>query len=98
MIRFTPITEERYNDMGGPCRAKTATSSRCWAVTVTARHIADVTKVVAEHGLNIDAIKRTHGPHARCCEDDRARQVVHRALGARIAHRRGTQHDAGGSS
>ena len=36
-----------------------------------------------------------HGPHAPLRGRPR-RQVVHRALGARIAHRPGTQHDAGG--
>ena len=39
--------------------------------TVTARHIAEVTSVVAEHGLNIDAIKRLTG-RIPLSEDDRA--------------------------
>ena len=39
--------------------------------TVTARHIAEVTRVVAQHGLNIDAIKRLTG-RIPLSEDDRA--------------------------
>ena len=39
--------------------------------TVTARHIAEVTSVVAEHGLNIDAMKRLTG-RIPLSEDDRA--------------------------
>ena len=38
---------------------------------VTARHIAEVTRVVAEHGLNIDAIRRLTG-RVPLREDDRA--------------------------
>ena len=39
--------------------------------TVTSRHIAEVTSVVAEHGLNIDAMKRLTG-RIPLSEDDRA--------------------------
>ena len=44
--------------------------------TVTARHIAEVTKVVAEHGLNIDAIKRLTGRVPLREEDRRARSCI----------------------
>ena len=70
MIRFTPISEERYNDWVGR-QGKTRYIITLLGRTVTARHIAEVTKVVAEHGLNIDAIKRLTG-RMPLCEDDRA--------------------------
>ena len=70
MIRFTPISEERYNawvSLQGKNRYIITLLGRI----VTARHIAEVTKVVAEHGLNIDAIKRLTG-RMPLREDDRA--------------------------
>ena len=70
MIRFTPISEERYNDWVGR-QGKNRYIIPLLGRTVTARHIAEVTKVVAEHGLNIDAIKRLTG-RMPLCEDDRA--------------------------
>ena len=70
MIRFTPISEERYNDWVGR-QGKNRDIITLLGRTVTARHIAEVTKVVAEHGLNIDAIKRLTG-RMPLCEDDRA--------------------------
>ena len=70
MIRFTPISEERYNDWVGR-QGKKRYIITLLGRTVTARHIAEVTKVVAEHGLNIDAIKRLTG-RMPLCEDDRA--------------------------
>ena len=70
MIRFTPISEERYNDWVGR-QGKNRYIITLRGRTVTARHIAEVTKVVAEHGLNIDAIKRLTG-RMPLCEDDRA--------------------------
>ena len=70
MIRFTPITEERYEDWVGR-QGKNRYIITLLGRTVTARHIAEVTKVVAEHGLNIDAIKRLTG-RMPLCEDDRA--------------------------
>ena len=57
MIRFTPISEEKYNDWVSR-QGKNRYIITLLGRTVTARHIAEVTKVVAEHGLNIDAIKR----------------------------------------
>ena len=70
MIRFTPISEENYNDWVGR-QGKNRYIITLLGRTVTARHIAEVTRVVAEQGLNIDAIKRLTGrmPLER---DDRA--------------------------
>ena len=65
MIRFTPISEERYNDWVGR-QGKNRYIITLLGRTVTARHIAEVTKVVAEHGLNIDAIKRLTGRMPLC--------------------------------
>ncbi len=60
MIRFTPIPEEDYNAW-----VKRQGKNR-YIITllgrkVTAGHIAEVAKVIADHGLNIDAIKRLTG-------------------------------------
>ena len=70
MIRFTPITEERYNDWVSR-QGKNRYIITLLGRTVTARHIAEVTKTVAEHGLNIDAIKRLTG-RVPLHKDDRA--------------------------
>ena len=70
MIRFTPISEERYNDWVAR-QGKNRYSITLLGRTVTARHIAEVTKVVAEHGLNIDAIRRLTG-RMPLNEDNRA--------------------------
>lgn len=70
IIRFSPISEERYNawvSLQGKNRYIITLLGR----HVSARHIAQVTKVVAEHGLNIDAIKRLTG-RMPLREDDRA--------------------------
>lgn len=60
MIRFTPISEEDYNAWVGR-QGKNRYIITLLGRTVSARHIAEVTAVVAEHGLNIDAIKRLTG-------------------------------------
>ncbi len=70
MIRFTPISEADYNgwvSLQGRNRYIITLLGR----QVTARHIAEVTRVVAEHGLNIDAIRRLPG-RVPLREDDRA--------------------------
>ena len=75
MIRFTPISAEQYEDWvsrQGTNRYIITLLGR----TVTARHIAEVTKVVAEHGLNIDAIKRLTGRVPLREEDRRARSCI----------------------
>ena len=70
MIRFTPISEEKYNDWVGR-QGKNRYILTLLGRTVTARHIAEVTKVVTQHGLNIDAIKRLTG-RMPLKEDNRA--------------------------
>lgn len=60
MIRFTPISEEDYEAWVGR-QGKNRYIITLLGRTVSARHIAEVTAVVAEHGLNIDAIKRLTG-------------------------------------
>ena len=60
MIRFTPITEEHYQAWVGR-QGKNRYIITLLGRQVTARHIAVVTKAVAEQGLNIDAIKRLTG-------------------------------------
>lgn len=69
MIRFAPIAERRYEDWVSR-QGKNRYIITLLGRTVTARHIAEVTKTVAEHGLNIDAIKRLTG-RVPLCEDDR---------------------------
>ena len=60
MIRFTPITEEHYQAWVGR-QGKNRYIITLLGRQSTARHIAGVTKAVAEQGLNIDAIKRLTG-------------------------------------
>ncbi len=60
MIRFTPIPVADYNawvKRQGKNRYIVTLLGR----TVSARHIAAVTKIITDHGLNIDAIKRLTG-------------------------------------
>ena len=70
MIRFTPITEEHYQAWVGR-QGKNRYIITLLGRQVTARHIAGVTKAVAEQGLNIDAIKRMTG-RVPLHEDERA--------------------------
>ena len=70
MIRFTPISEEDYEAWVGR-QGKNRYIITLLGRTVSARHIAEVTAMVAEHGLNIDAIKRLTG-RMPLHEDDRA--------------------------
>ena len=70
MIRFTPISEQNYDNWVGR-QGKNRYIITLLGRTVTARHIAEVTRVVAQHGLNIDAIKRLTG-RIPLSEDDRA--------------------------
>lgn len=60
MIRFTPIAEEEY-DAWVARQGKNRHIITLLGREVTARHIAEVTRVVAHHGLNIDAIRRLTG-------------------------------------
>ena len=75
MIRFTPISAEQYEDWVSR-QGKNRYIITLLGRTVTARHIAEVTKVVAEHGLNIDAIKRLTGRVPLREEDRRARSCI----------------------
>ena len=59
-IRFTPIAREAY-DAWVARQGKNRFILTLLGRTVTARQIADVTQVVFEHGLNIDAIRRLTG-------------------------------------
>ena len=70
MIRFTPIPEEDYEAWVGR-QGKNRYIITLLGRTVSARHIAEATAAVAEHGLNIDAIKRLTG-RMPLHEDDRA--------------------------
>lgn len=59
-IRFTPVSEQRYNEWVN------RQGKKRWIITIlgrrlTARHIALVTKVVSEQNLNIDSIRRLTG-------------------------------------
>ena len=79
MIRFTPISAEQYEDWVSR-QGKNRYIITLLGRTVTARHIAEVTKVVAEHGLNIDAIKRLTGRVPLREEDRRARSCIERSV------------------
>lgn len=59
-IRFAPISEERYNAWVAR-QGKNRYIITLLGRRVTAQHIAEVTGVVADHGLNIDAIRRLTG-------------------------------------
>jgi len=59
-IRFTPITEEAYTAWVGR-QGKNRYIVTILGRSVTARQIADVSSVIASHGLNIDAIQRLSG-------------------------------------
>lgn len=70
MIRFTPISEAGYEEWVSR-QGKNRYIVTLLGRTVTARHIAEATQVVSEHGLNIDAIKRLTG-RIPLSEDGRA--------------------------
>ncbi len=60
IIRFAPVSEEKYDQWVG-LQGKNRYIVTLLGRTVTAQHIARVTQVVAEKGLNIDAIRRLTG-------------------------------------
>ena len=70
MVRFTPISAEHY-DTWVSRQGKNRYIVTLLGRTVKACHISDVTRVLAEHGLNIDAIKRLTG-RMPLHEEDRA--------------------------
>ena len=90
MIRFTPISEERYNDWVGR-QGKNRYIITLLGRTVTARHIAEVTKrrgrARAEHRRH----QTPHGPHARSA---RTTAPPSRASSSRCADRSPTRNAA----
>ena len=59
-IRFNAVSKEKYTHWVGR-QGKNRHIITLLGRKVTAQHIAEVTKIVAEKGLNIDAIKRLTG-------------------------------------
>ncbi|MEG0807878.1 MAG: phosphoserine phosphatase SerB [Alistipes sp.] len=74
-IRFAPISEEDYNDWVAR-QGKNRYIITLLGRSVTARHIACVTKIVAEQGLNIDAIRRLTGRMPLHKEDRAAKACI----------------------
>lgn len=72
MIRFTPVSEEKY-DAWVKRQGRNRYIVTLLGRKVTAQHIADVTKAVYEEGLNIDSIRRLTG-RMPLNEDDRAQK------------------------
>ena len=59
-IRFKPVTIQEYNDWVNR-QGKNRYIITLLGRTLTAREIADVTKIIAQQNLNIDAIQRLTG-------------------------------------
>ena len=59
-IRFSPVSEEEYNSWVGR-QGKSRYIITILGRRVTAEQIGEVTKIVAENELNIDAIRRLTG-------------------------------------
>ena len=72
MIRFTPVSEEKY-DAWVKRQGRNRYIVTLLGRKVTAQHIADVTQAVYEEGLNIDSIRRLTG-RMPLNEDDRAQK------------------------
>ena len=72
MIRFTPVSEERY-DAWVKRQGRNRYIVTLLGRKVTAQHIANVTQAVYEEGLNIDSIRRLTG-RMPLNEDDRAQK------------------------
>ena len=75
MIRFTPIDEADYNAWVAR-QGKNRYIVTLLGREVTARHISEATRIVSEHGLNIDAIKRLTGRMPLHEEDRMARACI----------------------
>lgn len=58
--RFTPVTEDSYNDWVG-CQGKPRHIITLLGRTIDADAIARITTIIASHGLNIDHINRLSG-------------------------------------
>ena len=72
MIRFTPVSEEKY-DAWVKRQGRNRYIVTLLGRKVVAKHIADVTKAIYEEGLNIDSIRRLTG-RMPLNEDDRAQK------------------------
>ncbi|MBO5234782.1 MAG: phosphoserine phosphatase SerB [Alistipes sp.] len=72
MIRFTPVSEEKY-DAWVKRQGRNRYIVTLLGRKVTAQHIANVTQAVYEEGLNIDSIRRLTG-RMPLNEDDRAQK------------------------
>lgn len=74
-IRFTPISEEGYNEWVG------RQGKNRWIITtlgrkLTARNIALIADVIAEQGLNIDSIQRLTGRQPLDDEEPKSKSCV----------------------
>lgn len=75
-IRFTPVSVEAYNAWVAR-QGKNRYIVTLLGRSVTAREIADVTKIIFEYGLNIDSIKRLTGrPPLDKTEDTFAKSCI----------------------
>ncbi len=72
MIRFTPVSEEKY-DAWVKRQGRNRYIVTLLGRKVTAQNIADVTRAIYEEGLNIDSIRRLTG-RMPLNEDDRAQK------------------------
>jgi len=59
-VRFTPVSKEKYSEWVG-LQGKGRYIITLLSRSISAKELAEVTGVVAAHGLNIDAIKRLTG-------------------------------------
>ena len=73
--KFTPVTEESYNDWVG-CQGKPRHIITLLGRTIDANAIARITTIVAGHGLNIDQINRLSGRVPLGHEDNQTRACV----------------------
>ena len=77
-IRFEPITTEKYENWVGMQGKKTVIILTVLGRKLSARQISAATSVLAEQGMNIDAIKRLTGriPLDECQTDARTRACI----------------------
>ena len=86
MIRFTPITQEHYNEWVGR-QGKNRYIITLLGRQVTASHIAGVTRAIAEQGLNVDAIKRLTGRMALEEENRAMRACIELSVRGNLSNR-----------
>jgi len=72
-VRFVPVSEQAYSNWVGQ-QGKPRHIVTLLARAIRAEHIARVTRIIAEHGLNIDKIARLSGrmPLAACASPTNA--------------------------